>query len=66
MCGYIANGEVTSSQLVVFYMGEYYFFICITGTMLFTGASTIILQDIGGNFQLFISIEKESSNKESL
>lgn len=41
-------------------MGEYYFFICITGTMLFTGASTIILQDIGGNFQLFISIEKES------
>lgn len=41
-------------------MGEYYFFICITGTMLFIGASTIILQDIGGNFQLFISIEKES------
>ena len=65
MCGYIANGEVMSSQLVVFHM-YWVYPICITGTMLFTGASTIILQEFEENFQLFISIEKESSNKESL
>ena len=45
-------GEILNSQLVVL-------LIWLDGTMLFRGASTIILQDIGGNFQLFISIKKE-------